>query len=86
MSTLASTDPALHEFAQLVGADDPVAVQGHGPRWHLHPLPQGGYPFPVALTSRLLAVLECHPLRPHGVPARSALIGADVCLLSRATR
>ncbi|MEM8707049.1 MAG: FAD-binding protein, partial [Actinomycetota bacterium] len=35
MSTLTSTDPALHEFAELVGADDPIAVQGSGTRWHL---------------------------------------------------
>ncbi|MEL0140505.1 MAG: FAD-binding protein, partial [Acidimicrobiaceae bacterium] len=35
MSTLTSADPALHEFAALVGADDPIAVQGNGTRWHL---------------------------------------------------
>ncbi|MEO0493599.1 MAG: FAD-binding protein [Actinomycetota bacterium] len=35
MSTLASTDPALHDFAERIGADDPIAVQGNGTRWHL---------------------------------------------------
>ena len=35
MSTLTSADPALHEFAALVGTDDPIAVQGNGTRWHL---------------------------------------------------
>ena len=35
MSTLTSTDPALHEFAELVGTEGPVAVQGGGTRWHL---------------------------------------------------
>ena len=35
MSTLISTDPALYEFAKLVGTDDPVAVQGNCTRWHL---------------------------------------------------
>ena len=27
--------PALHEFAALVGADDPIAVEGNRTRWHL---------------------------------------------------
>ena len=35
MSTLASTDPALADFALDVGSDGPIAVQGGGTRWHL---------------------------------------------------
>lgn len=35
MSTLTSADRALHEFAALVGADDPIAVEGNRTRWHL---------------------------------------------------
>lgn len=35
MSTLASNDVALHEFADFVGTIEPVAVQGRGTRWHL---------------------------------------------------
>ena len=35
MSTLTSADQALHEFAALVGADDPIAVEGKRTRWHL---------------------------------------------------
>ena len=35
MSTLTSTDRALHDFAALVGADDPIAVEGNRTRWHL---------------------------------------------------
>ncbi|MEM9520456.1 MAG: FAD-binding protein [Actinomycetota bacterium] len=35
MPTLETTDPVLHEFAELVGDTDPIAVQGGGTRWHL---------------------------------------------------
>lgn len=35
MSTLASTDAALADFAADVGSDGPIAVQGGGTRWHL---------------------------------------------------
>ena len=35
MSTLTSTDRALHDFAAQVGAEDPIAVEGNRTRWHL---------------------------------------------------
>ncbi|MFZ8949121.1 MAG: FAD-binding protein, partial [Ilumatobacteraceae bacterium] len=35
MSTLASTDATITDFAAAVGATEPIAVRGGGTRWHL---------------------------------------------------
>ena len=35
MTALATTDPVLRAFADMVGDTDPIAVQGGGTRWHL---------------------------------------------------
>ena len=34
-AALVSTDPVLHQFAELVGTEGPVAIQGSGTRWAL---------------------------------------------------
>ena len=35
MSSLATSDPVLFDFAALVGDADPISVRGNGTRWHV---------------------------------------------------